>query len=44
MKEEWRQVLGEYYEVSNLGRLRSMDREWVSQGRRVTYKGRILRP
>ena len=43
MKEEWRQVLGEYYEVSNLGRLRSMDREWVSQGRRVTYKGRILR-
>lgn len=48
--EEWRAVVGYegYYEVSNLGRVRSLDREQAQKNRGVlvlyTLKGRILRP
>lgn len=46
MKEEWRPILGweGYYEVSNLGRIRSVDRFVVhthSTGKRIA-KGKIL--
>ena len=46
MKEQWRDVVGYsgYYEVSNLGRVRSVDRIITSTGRSSqTLKGRILK-
>jgi hypothetical protein len=42
--EEWRGVMGhDGYQVSNIGRVRSIDR-WVdhSDGKRVFYKGKLL--
>ena len=44
--EEWRGIKGleEYYQVSNMGRVRSLDRTWVdSMGRTFFKKGRILK-
>lgn len=44
MKEEWRSVKGyKYYEISNLGRLRSKDRT-VRKNRSYLKKGRLLNP
>lgn len=49
MKEEWRSLkglvpCGDYYEVSNLGRVRSIDR-WITykNGHKHFYKGKILK-
>ena len=44
-KEEWRSVVGYegYYEVSNLGRVRSLDRVVNSKGGIRTIPGRIIR-
>ncbi|UUV46572.1 HNH endonuclease [Bacillus phage vB_BanS-Thrax3] len=37
--------LGEVYEVSNLGRIRSIDREFINAvGRKRFYKGKIVKP
>lgn len=47
MTEEWRSVPGYdgYYEVSNKGRVRSLDRVVIrSDGRRRTCRGRMLSP
>lgn len=46
MIEEWKDVTGYegYYEVSNLGRVRSLDRDTeIRQGVFITHKGRILK-
>ncbi len=43
-KEKWRSFI-EGYEVSNLGRVRSIDRQIIrNNGRKQTFKGRILKP
>lgn len=44
-REEWRPI-NEYYEVSNLGRVRSKDRTWYNAltGTTVSRKGKILKP
>ena len=45
-KEIWKDIKGYegYYEVSDLGRVRSVDREVIhSNGKVVNYKGRILK-
>lgn len=45
MNEEWKAIPGEFgfYEVSNLGRVRSLDREFDRKnGWKYTYKGRVL--
>jgi hypothetical protein len=48
MEERWRPVLGfeDYYEVSDLGRVRSLPRDSVRQscGRTRKFKPRVLRP
>ena len=47
MLEEWRDITGYegFYQVSNLGRVRSLDRTLLrSDGSTATYKGRILTP
>ena len=47
MTEEWRPVLGYegFYEVSSLGRVRSLDREIVRRdGRPMRFTGRVLLP
>ena len=47
MQEIWKDIEGYegLYEVSNLGRVRSLDRVVVySNGRKCLYKGRILKP
>lgn len=47
MKEVWKDIYGYkgYYQVSNLGRVRSLDREIkYVDGRRYKYKGKILSP
>lgn len=45
-EEEWRPVVGhEFYEVSNLGRVRSVDRVFIrADGRRQGRRGRVLVP
>lgn len=45
IKEQWKPVLGyeDYYHVSSLGRVRSLDREIPSRGGVRTIKGRVLR-
>jgi len=45
--EEWRPVVGKegIYEISNIGRTRSLDRAFVkADGKRWKYKGKILTP
>lgn len=46
MSEEWRPVVGNVgrYEVSSLGRVRSLDRDVVRSGRIHRLSGRILSP
>ena len=47
MQEEWRPVAGweDLYEVSSLGRVRSLDREGFTRGdSKRLYKGRVLKP
>ena len=47
INEIWKPVVGyeRFYEVSNLGRVKSNDREWVgSRGGIIHKKGRILNP
>lgn len=50
LKEIWKQIEGYegYYEVSNTGKVRSVDREIVLAGKRSgekrQYKGRVLQP
>ena len=50
MEEIWKDVQGygeydNYYEVSNLGRIRSKDRTTVGKcGRRFPFKGQIIKP
>ena len=45
-KEIWKRVVGEkYYKVSNLGRVKSLDRVVIrSNGRKMSCKGRLLNP
>lgn len=45
MEEVWKDIEGyEYYQVSNLGRIRSLDREIIhSNGKHYFYKGQILK-
>ena len=46
MNEEWRSIRGYkgYYEVSNLGRLRSLNRTYIdSMGRKYILSGRVLK-
>lgn len=46
-KEVWKDIQGYegYYQVSNMGRVRSCDREIVfKDGRRRFYKGKLIRP
>lgn len=44
--EEWRDIPGfeGYYQASNLGRIRGVDRTFIRHGFPVTVRGRILRP
>lgn len=46
MTEEWRDIKGyQWYQVSNQGRVRSIDREFIrSNGKVCYYKGQILKP
>lgn len=47
MKEEWREVIGYegYYMVSNIGRVKSVDREVRHKGEKIqNKKGKVLRP
>lgn len=46
MKEIWKRVLGfEWYEVSNYGNVRSVDREFVNNiGRKCFLKGSVIKP
>lgn len=47
LKEIWKDIPGYegYYQVSNLGRVRSIDREVVYRdGKKCLYKGRLLKP
>lgn len=47
MEEEWRDIKGYegFYQVSNLGNVRSLDRIFIkSNGRRYNKKGKILIP
>lgn len=47
MREEWRDVVGYegFYQVSNMGRIRSLTRTFVrSDGSTATYKGRLITP
>jgi hypothetical protein len=45
-KEEWKPIAGTcgLYEVSNLGRIRSLDREVAHRYGRQTKRGKILEP
>lgn len=46
MKEEWRAVPGYegLYEVSNMGRVRSLDRDFIDKaGKRRMFKGKVLK-
>ena len=45
MKEQWRDVVGyeDYYQVSNMGRVRSVDRVVSGKSGPTKLKGRILR-
>jgi len=44
--EEWRDIVGYegHYQVSNLGRIRGLDRTFLRNGFLITVRGRILRP
>jgi hypothetical protein len=46
MKEQWKKVAGfeEFYEVSNLGRFRSLPKVINGRWGRTKYKGRIITP
>ncbi len=46
INETWKPIAGfeGRYEVSDLGRVRSLDREGVRNGRPVRFKGRVLKP
>lgn len=45
-KEKWKPIKfwEQYYQVSNLGNIRSIDREIINNGTPVLRKGRVLKP
>jgi len=45
-KEKWKNIneLGNYYQVSNNGRIRSVRRTLTRSGKPITYKGKIIQP